>query len=183
MGFYDWGSIEKPRFLRIHPCIRLLYFQSVKFVLDTPYTYGKSSSGGQLNRTTGISPLRGSLQAAPTCCDGSRQNAASTLDFMAGQEYRPIACYRRTGGNPIFIAGGFSLIVWTTDNQANNKCDPVSCVFHNDIMAQPLMWLPLITVTMGMCLMNGYSVFKEHREVKRKDLSLYLPLSERSDNH
>ena len=29
---------------------------------------------------------------------------------MTGQEYRPIAYHRRTGGNPVFIAGGFSLI-------------------------------------------------------------------------
>jgi hypothetical protein len=32
-------------------------------------------------------------------------------------------------------------------------------VFRN-IMAQPLMWLMLITKAMGMCLMNGYSIFK-----------------------
>jgi len=89
------------------------YFQASLFVLDTPRRCGKSSSGGQLNRTTGISPLRGSLQAAPTCCDGF-----ITLHFMAGQEYRPIACYRRTGGNPVFIAGSFSLIV---DNGQSGK--------------------------------------------------------------
>jgi len=41
-------------------------------------------------------------------------------------------------------------------NQAKVKVIPVP-VFH-DIMAQPLMWLPLITVTMGMCLMNGYLI-------------------------
>ena len=27
-------------------------------------------------------------------------------------------------------------------------------------MAQSLMWLMLITIAMGMCLMNGYSVIK-----------------------
>ena len=32
-----------------------------------------------------------------------------------------------------------------------------------------------------MCLMNGYAVFKVPGEAK-KDLSLYLPLSERSNN-
>ena len=29
-------------------------------------------------------------------------------------------------------------------------------------MAQPLMWLMLITIAEGMYLMNGYSVVKEH---------------------
>jgi len=37
---------------------------------------------------------------------------------MAGQEYRPIACYRRTGGNPVFIAGSFSLVM---DNGQSGK--------------------------------------------------------------
>ena len=37
--------------------------------------------------STGISPLRGSLEAVPTCCDGLRHTTASTLDFMTGQEY------------------------------------------------------------------------------------------------
>jgi hypothetical protein len=123
----------------------------MKFVLDTPHAYGKSSNGGLLHRTTGISPLRGSLQAAPTCCDGF-----ITLDFMAGQEYRPIACYRLTGGNPIFIAGS-SRSSQVRQKQAS-KCVPVSCV--RDIMAQPLTWLMLLAKAMGMCLMNGYSIFK-----------------------
>ena len=38
-------------------------------------------------------------------------------------------------------------------------------------MAQYLTWLMLITIAMGMYLMNGYSVVKEqpiHRYVKRK---------------
>ena len=35
------------------------------------------------------------------------------------------------------------------------------CFLFPQIMAQPLTWLPLATVTMGMYLMNGYSVVKE----------------------
>ena len=45
------------------------------------------------------------------------------------------------------------------------------------IVAQQLMWLMLITIAMGMCLMNGYSIFKEHGGQK-KSPSLSLPLSE-----
>ena len=37
--------------------------------------------------TPRVSPLRGSLEAVPTCCDGLRHTTASTLDFMVGQEY------------------------------------------------------------------------------------------------
>ena len=35
------------------------------------------------------------------------------------------------------------------------------------IVAQQLMWLMLITIAMGMCLMNGYSIFKEHGGQKK----------------
>ena len=39
----------------------------------------------------------------------------------------------------------------------------VPAVFTRHIVAQPLTWLMLITIAMGMCLMNGYSVVKEQR--------------------
>jgi len=97
-------------------------FSSVFICPRHPKTLREVIKRRSANHTTGISPLRGSLQAAPTCCDGF-----ITLDFMAGQEYRPIACYRRTGGNPVFIAGSFSLIV-DNGNQAKSKSDPCSCV-------------------------------------------------------
>ena len=35
----------------------------------------------------------------------------------------------------------------------------VPCSFNRNITAQPLLWLMLLTKAMGMCLMNGYSVF------------------------
>lgn len=43
------------------------------FVLNIPVCCGKTSDGWRLTSSTGISPLRGSLRAAPTCCDGSRR--------------------------------------------------------------------------------------------------------------
>jgi len=77
---------------------------------------------------------------------------------MAGQEYRPIACYRHTGGNPVVIAGSFSLVA---DNGQSGKSRSVTPVpVFRDIMAQPLTWLMLITIAIGMCLMNGYEIFK-----------------------
>jgi hypothetical protein len=71
-GYYDWGSVKKLRFRRIHPWCLASYFQSVIFVLDTPHAYGKSSNGGLLRRSTGVSPLRGSHATAIIACDGSQ---------------------------------------------------------------------------------------------------------------
>jgi len=78
------------------------------------------------HQTAACWPLHGNFtppRFAPSCPHLLRRLTAytvSTLDFMAGQEYRPIACYRRTEDNPIFIAGGFSLTVRETDKQAKN---------------------------------------------------------------
>jgi len=58
---------------------------------------------------------------------------------MAGQEYRPIACYRPTGGNPILIAGRFSLTV--PDRINRQIIVTLLPVCRNGIMAQPLTGL------------------------------------------
>jgi len=52
------------------------------------------------DRSTGISPLRGSLRAAPTCYDGF----TARLYDRAGVSLSPFACFRRVGGNLTFIA-------------------------------------------------------------------------------
>ena len=54
----------------------------------------------------------------------------------------------------------------------------ISLLHFPQIVAQPLMWLMLITIAIGMCLMNGYLIVKERQEVNRKAPSLYLPFSE-----
>lgn len=75
----QFGAVQR----QTCPLCFLLYL--VVFVLDTPDN-GKSLNG-RLLTTPRISPLRGSLEAVPTCCDGLRHTTASTLDFMVGQEY------------------------------------------------------------------------------------------------
>ncbi len=59
-------------------------------------------------------------------------------------------------GNPIAIAGSFSLVA------GQIRSDLFMCLVFRirDIMAQPLTWLMLLAIAMGMCLMNGYSIFK-----------------------
>jgi hypothetical protein len=96
----------------------------------------KSSNGGLLTapRESHPSEDRSELSLLVATAHGLRP--VSTLDFTAGQEYRPIACHRRIGGNPIVIAGRFSLVAR----------------FSREVMARPLTWLMLITMAMGMCL-------------------------------
>jgi len=67
--------------------------------------------------------------------------------------------YGRTGGNPVLIAGGFSLALVQSRHRLKNDWNLfASCTAGH---GAPLMWLPLITVSMGTYLMNGYSIFKE----------------------
>ncbi|WP_195479437.1 hypothetical protein [Coprococcus comes] len=48
------------------------------------------------------------------------------------------------------------------------------CLCSNDVMAYLLMWLTLITITTGMCLMNAYELVKVRpvyvSPVKRKQM-------------
>ena len=75
----------------------------------------------------------------------------------------PIASHRRTGSCPAVIADCFSLR--TGKPKAHRPflfsfgISLLSSFRH--IPAQPLTWLMLITKAIGMCLMNGYSFFKE----------------------
>ncbi len=65
---------------------------------------------------------------------------------MAGQEYRPITCYRRVCGNQTLIAGGFFT------HRGERTIDVPPLLYPRDIMAQPLTWLMLIAIAMGMLL-------------------------------
>ncbi len=68
----------------------------------------------------------------------------------------------------------------TSNRTINQVAFPLSFSWY--IMAQSLIWLMLITKAIGKYPMNGYSVVKEQRIFQKKDPSLYLPLSEGSDN-
>ncbi|MEG0751066.1 MAG: hypothetical protein RR998_04895 [Oscillospiraceae bacterium] len=104
-----------------------------------------------------------------------------TLDFMTGQEYLSIACYRQPGAARQLQPTVSRLL---PEEQTKDKSECEVLLFSSaQVMAQSLMWLMLITIAMGKCLMNEYSVVKELWRSQYKDLSLYLPLSERSDNH
>lgn len=74
----------------------------------------------------------------------------------------------------------FRLLFMTSNRTINQVAFPLS--FSRYILAQSLMWLMLITKAIGKYPMNGYSVVKEQRIFQMKDPSLYLPLSEGSDN-
>ena len=100
-------------------------------------------------RVTGISPLRGSLRAAPTACGcGWTGVSLSPLPVMAvpgAARYLQLVVSRSCGvGN-------------TRLKSMVGICLPLA----PQIMAQPLMWLMLITTAKGMYLMNGYSVVKD----------------------
>lgn len=100
---------------------------------------------------------------------------------MTGQEYHYACCLsspcqkRSDSYNQIFFA----------QQSGEYKLKPKGsirvgfrCLYPACVMAYLLMWLTLITITTGTYLMNEYGFVKERKA--KKDLSLYLPLSERS---
>ena len=88
---------------------------------------------------------------APIACDGfTVEMPLITLGlWLDGSIVSPIACHCRIGSYPMLIDYCFSL--------------PAA-----QIVAQYLTWLMLITIAIGMCLMNGYSVVKEQTHSPHK---------------
>ena len=95
--------------------------------------------------STGISPSRGSLATAPIACDGfTVEMPLITLGlWLDGSIVSPIAGRRRGGSHPPVIANCLPLPAVADHGAAAN-------VAHAFAMA------------IGMCLMNGYSVVKDH---------------------
>lgn len=125
------------------------------------------------------------FSAAPIACDGFAPQGTYHARTVAGQEYHYPYClsspYRELPGTYSRL---FSLRIRQdrprTEQSINQVAFPLSFAWY--IMAQSLTWLMLITKAIGKYPMNGYSVVKEHRIFQKKDPSLYLPLSEGSDN-
>ena len=124
------------------------------------------------------------FSAAPIACDGFAPQGTYHARTVAGQEYHYPYClsspYRELPGthSRLFLAP------YQTGQSSNRTINqvafPLSFAWY--IMAQSLTWLMLITKAIGKYPMNGYSVVKEQRIFQKKDPSLYLPLSEGSDN-
>lgn len=108
-----------------------------------------------------VFPLQGSPEAALTCC--GIKEIFCIHDFMTGQEYHYACClsspYQKQSDNynQIFFA----------QQSGQYKLKPKGsirvgfrCLYPIRVMAYLLMWLTLITITTGMCLMNVYKFVK-----------------------
>lgn len=148
---------------------------------STPrFTDGKSSSGWQRTSTTGISPPgRISTNGCPHCVRRLRTESTYHAQAVAGQEYHYPYCL----SSPYWELPGTHRRLFLAPCRKGKACRPfrsfgISLLSaYRRILAQSLKWLMLITITIGMYLMNGYSVIKVlwgHRKAP----SLYLPLSE-----
>ena len=170
-----------------------LYKQTILFVLDTPDCCGKSSNGWRLVSSTGISPPAGSLSAALIACDGSRTKKRFNARTVTEQEYHCPYClsspYREP---PDTDSRLFSLLAENESQRPKNKyrCN-LAALFpayrgavanvayckatrfpgtHSKslicVMGGVLM---LITIAIGMCLMNGYLIVKGHAHSPHKE--------------
>lgn len=73
----------------------------------------------------------------------------------------PVACYRLISNNLTVIAGYFPLPGQIKQPQTDSSIiGGISLPLPVRIMAYPLTWLTLITITTGMCLMNVYEFVK-----------------------
>lgn len=148
-----------------------LYKETILFVLDTPDCCGKSSNGWRLVSSTGISPPAGSLPAALIACDGSRTKKRFNARTVTEQEYHCPYCrsspYREPPDTDSRLL--FAPCRKRKPKTLKTNTGEISLLHFPQIVAQPLMWLMLITIAIGMCLMNGYSVVKGHAHSPHKE--------------
>ena len=128
-------------------------------------------------------PSRGSHATAPIACDGSRQEPLQRSDVrLDGSIIVPAAGRGRTGSHPVLAACCFSLPARKYKPKTYFSFSVESRCFLPADHRAAAAWALAFAKAAGMCLMIGYSVFKVPGEAK-KNLSLYLPLSERSAQH
>lgn len=99
----------------------------------------------------------------------------------------PVACYRLASSNLTVIAGYFPLPGQIKQPQTDSSIlGGISLPLPVRIMAYPLTWLTLITITTGMCLMNVYEFvkvrpapqyFRDKRRNRRIRIFLFPPVS------
>ena len=143
-----------------------------QFVLDTPVCYWeviKAAGGLPAPRESHPSEDRSELPPLVATDHGAYSAPLQRSTLWPDRSIvSPIACHRHAGGRPALRACRFSFHTGQ-DRPKTSKFRSVASSLSPDryIVAQQLMWLMLITIAMGMCLMNGYSIFKEHGGQKK----------------
>ena len=106
-------------------------------------------------------PSRGSHATAPIACDGSRQEPLQRSDVrLDGSIIVPAAGPGRTGSHPVLAACCFSLPAGETNQRPVISFSVVSRCFLPADRRAAAAWALAFAKAAGMCLMNGYAVFK-----------------------
>lgn len=135
------------------------------FVLDTPAIMGSRQTAGSVPAPRVEAPSHGS-------------HVTALIAFLAvtGREYHCPHCL----SSPCRVLPGSHRICFSlragAESNTDRKRKVMSCCFPlRHIPAQFLKRLMLITIAMGMCLTNGYAVFKVQthspKEKQVKDLT------------
>ena len=121
------------------------------YLSSTPRLCGKSSNGWRRTSSTGsIMRPRMDLMRLP-----------SLRAAVTGQEYHCPYCWLSPLWEPPRGHSSLFFAPCHIRKQSRPKIEVKSRSFIiRHIVAQLLKWLMLITITIGMCLMNGYSDYK-----------------------
>ena len=139
------------------------YFKAFLFVLDTPGTLREVIKRLAAHQLHGEShPSRGSHATAPIACDGSRQTKLLQRSDVRldGSIIVPAAGHGRTGSHPVLAACCFSLLARETNQRPVISFSVVSRCFLPADHRAAAAWALAFAKAAGMCLMNGYAVFK-----------------------
>lgn len=119
-------------------------------------------------------PLRGSHATAPIACDGSRQEPLQRSDIrLDGSIIVPAAGHGHIGSHPILASDCFSLLAGKNKPKTLSFDLVVSRCFLLANLRAVAAWALAFAKAAGMCLMNGYAVFKVPGEAIKEPLTLF----------
>ena len=139
------------------------YFKVFLFVLDTPEHCGKSSNGWRLTSSTGNLTPRVVLTQPPPlpATDHGKIEPLQRSDVrLDGSIIVPAAGHGRTGSHPVLTACCFSLLAGKNKPKTYFSFSVESRCFLPADHRAAAAWALAFAKAAGMCLMNGYAVFK-----------------------
>ena len=145
-----------------HPAVRPI-FQSVPICPRHPGTLREVIKRLAAHQLHGEShPSRGSHATAPIACDGSRQTKLLQRSDVRldGSIIVPAAGHGRTGSRPVLTVCCFSLLAGKNKPKTYISFSVVSRCFLPADRRAAATWALAFAKAAGMCLMNGYAVFK-----------------------
>ena len=149
------------------------YFKVFLFVLDTPEHCGKSSNGWQLTSSTGnLTPRVVLTQPPPLTATDHGGKPLQRSDVRLDGSIAPLLVMAVPGATRYWQPAVSRSLPGRTNQRPAFSFSVVSRCFLPADRRAAAAWALAFAKAAGMCLMNGYAVFKVPGEIKKTSHSI-----------